>query len=134
MDDFNMSWQPDVPAAQPQPEPELMTGPEAVIAAMKQGGGEVWNVDDNEIRLIVMPDGSVQPLTMWSLSSTGKLYTVRPLAPALLPCPFCGGTGKVNKVGGEVFVVCDPCGATGKICKTEAESIDAWNWREGSET
>jgi hypothetical protein len=113
------------------PEPEMMTGPEAVIAAMKQGGGEVWHVEDKELRVRVMSDGKVEPVTTWSISPCDKIYTVRPLVPA---CPFCGGTGKVNKVGGEVFVVCDPCGATGKICKTEAEAIAAWSRREGSGT
>jgi hypothetical protein len=48
------------------------------------------------------------------------------------PCPFCGGVGQMNYIGGCRQVSCDTCFATGTLCATEAEAIAAWNRREGS--
>lgn len=48
----------------------------------------------------------------------------------LLPCPFCGGEGKiVGSVLDGFFVYCPSCGA-GSVRKYEkAEAIAAWNTR-----
>ena len=140
---YDAQWEPDVPAAQPEPEPEpepqpepepeLMTGPEAVIAAMKQGGGEVWNLADKEVRVRVMADGKVEPVTQWSMSSCAKYYSVRPLAPALLPCPFCGGEATLN-YSVRYRITCSQCNIPTACGETESETIAAWERREGSGT
>lgn len=54
----------------------------------------------------------------------------------LLPCPFCG----ISDAFGPIYddhpiykwlVVCDECGAQGPARETEAEAVEAWNWRPG---
>lgn len=54
-------------------------------------------------------------------------------------CPFCGGYGKIRKLGNGYAVRCSGCGATGQRvvkkewhdspCITQNLAIDAWNVR-----
>jgi Lar family restriction alleviation protein len=60
--------------------------------------------------------------------------------PALLPCPFCGGTASLDCSVGGFFVECDACEARGpfveyedfpddQIGKAEQAAAAAWNQR-----
>ena len=55
-------------------------------------------------------------------------------APALLPCPFCGGAAQSYEsslVDGWHQVECRQCQATSGYWQTEAQAIAAWNARPG---
>ncbi len=51
----------------------------------------------------------------------------------LLPCPFCGGTAELEKMGWPHHVFCIECGAkttSGKLAEEgEQEAIEKWNRR-----
>ena len=73
---------PDQP--QPAPQPELMTGIEAMFAVFKQGGGEIWReVPDEKLehRATISANCVITKGTTLGLSETQRLYAVRPLPP-----------------------------------------------------
>jgi hypothetical protein len=76
---YDAQWQPDVPAA--QPEPEMMTMAQAIAKAVEMGGGEVWKDGESECELTVMRDLNIDFYQEQYHTSDGKRYTVRPLAP-----------------------------------------------------
>ena len=48
----------------------------------------------------------------------------------LKPCPFCGGENiETVLLGGLWRTACGKCGSSGGLCKTEDNSITAWNTR-----
>ena len=53
----------------------------------------------------------------------------------MMPCPFCGGMGSVERYldeDGYIYfaIKCQDCGATGECMKTMDECIAAWDRRE----
>jgi Lar family restriction alleviation protein len=135
--DEKSKWEPYVPAAQPEPEPELMTMAQAIAKAVEMGGGEVWL--DNEKRVTINKDFemSLHVMFRYDKKFVMPIFTVRPLAPALLPCPFCKGEMVISKMPERYdklyyFAGCTACKATSGNYSTEAEAIAAWNRREGS--
>ena len=79
-------WQRVDPKTQPQPapQPELMTGIEAMFAVFKQGGGEIWReVPDEKLehRATISANCVITKGTTLGLSETQRLYAVRPLPP-----------------------------------------------------
>ena len=135
---YNANWQPDVPAVEPEPEPEKMYMLDALEKA-KAEGGEVWYKGCSTWRKCTVKKGGYPvwdvdkeegfvDATIWHR----KDYTVRPLAPALLPCPFCGGEAAIRNVCGDYFVSCELCKSSGTIGASVVIAIAAWNRREGS--
>lgn len=66
--------------------------------------------------------------------------TVSPIAPQLLPCPFCAAAAGVGNALNDIsrtyhFVNCTNCHASTNLltaadtCPTEAEAVEAWNSR-----
>ena len=47
----------------------------------------------------------------------------------LLPCPFCGGPGKLARIGYGVVAVCSRCKASLPSAKRAEEAVAAWNTR-----
>jgi hypothetical protein len=123
----------DIPSAQPEQEPEMMRILDALNKA-RENGGEVWFEKDTYKKCTVAKDGVItwdNPSTVGGVIWDKPMYTVRPLAPALLPCPFCGG--EAVECGNESYmnIRCKRCCAVSDR-KTKPEAIAAWNRREGS--
>jgi len=117
-----------VPEHIPQPEPELMTGYEAIAKAAREGG-EVWHAPSNEFRVSFDSEGKIiKVVAEINISSTTRIYTVRPLPPDLMPCPFCGGKPKEHPDGTGVYVRCEVCGAATPYDEKQ-KAIAAWNRR-----
>jgi len=131
---YDAQWEPDVPAAQPEPEPELMTMAVAIAKAVEMGGGEVWFKKNTYKKCTVTRGGIIE----WGDSAAEfvrwdkPLYTVRPLAPALLPCPFCGGEAELTEENNIGFIRCKKCPCGTKLDTDTSSLIAAWNRREGS--
>jgi Lar family restriction alleviation protein len=96
---------------------------------MQQGGGEVWR--DKKQVAHINTDGTGWSSIDYQLFEE-TCYTVRPLPPVLLPCPFCGGKEMIIQECYGHYVFCKTCYAytAKKIDKDEA--VNAWNRREGS--
>jgi hypothetical protein len=105
-------WQPDAP-----PQPELMNGVQAMVKAVNQGGGEIWNEKSSpDYRLTVDAEGNVTKGRV-NLEYKKKWYTVRPLPPAdfdfaeALECLKRGE--KVQVIGdGQIIVLVPEIGST----------------------
>jgi len=75
---------------QPAPQPELMTGIEAIVKTVNQGGGEIYyaatldgDKGEPEFRVSVSSDSKIIDGTICALNGWGKIYTVRPLPPEI---------------------------------------------------
>ena len=54
----------------------------------------------------------------------------------LLPCPFCGGEGKVQLYSAKFdtyWVFCKQCGMDSKMAETKSDAIAVWNYRAAGE-
>jgi hypothetical protein len=118
---------------QPEPkEPELMTGADAMAMVIKNGG-EVWHSKLNSPRVSYDASGNLLTNSHWAIDlGPDKIYTVRPLPPVLLPCPFCGGDARF--VAFTKAYQCERCYAMGPSVTGDTnkeKAIAAWNRREG---
>lgn len=101
-------------------------GAELKICPLCGSKAEVWTVEHSE--QVYCPNCGAR--TLWSSQAREHWNNRRQRKIELMPCPLCGGLGKVyESYDGKYYVQCRKCGfTTGDAPDTQA-SQTAWNRR-----